>query len=144
PLGFERMTGPAGIMSGLLFCGKCVCDGCRRHRQLKVADWGAYTVLGDGDVLRHQVYLWQGPVARWQAVRQAMHRAGVTGYARVHTEGGLVVIADRAFPGCTPARPAAGLGLFLGAVLDMVRGRQAVTFGGAWVLPEKDPVWKSI
>jgi hypothetical protein len=145
PRGFRRKGGgPARFLSGLLYCGTCACDGCRRHRQLKVADWGAYTILGDGDVLRSEVYLWQGPVERWGAVRQAMHRAGVGGYTRVHTEDGLVVLADKTFPDCTPARPAAALSLYLGAVLNMVRARQAVTFGGAWVLPEKDPAWESM
>ena len=73
-----------------------------------------------------------------------MNRAGVGGYVRVHTEDGLVVIADKTFPGATPTRPAGALKLFLDAILNMVRSRQAVTWGGSWVLPEKDTVWKSI
>src|SRR5262249_7911860 len=133
----RKVGGKTQILGGLLYCGKCECDGCHQHKQLKAAKWGAYTILGDGDEIRSEVFLWQGPAARWGAIRQALHRAGVGGYLRVQTEAGLVVLADKPFPGGTPGRPAQALGLFLGALLVMVRSRSAVTFGGDWKLPEK-------
>jgi hypothetical protein len=134
-----------GVLSITHFCGRCDCDGCERHRRLKVAEWGYQNILGDGDSLRHEVFVWEGPEAKWRSVSQAMHRAGVDGYGRVvRTAKGLIVFADKDFPGALSVRPCDAVALFLAAVLEMVRKRQSVTWGGSWRMLERVPVNKSL
>src|SRR5262249_42834133 len=118
---FERkVAGQTQTVSGLLYCGRCDCDGCHKHKQEKLGRWGFRTLLGYGDDLRCEVHVWQGPVGKWSAIRQSLKRAGVRGYLRVLTEGGLVVLADKSFPGSTQTRPYKALNLFLDSLLIML------------------------